>query len=269
MKASCDFCPSSDHPSRSWYLAMSMKRVFLTISLIAMHAGAWSQAHDVASKPQVTITIREHPTTADLVEVTMLDAGYPRDLLKRQCEAIGENAGSPVRGLYIGAQTIGGDPKLRFLKASFATDNLIDRANSVLRLEPIVRAFAGAPAPYTVQGMSVSFVGEKPNRATVGKFSFPEVVSVVGTTANSSFGPQGIEYRVTLLSQDPARIHIPEQVSKVTDRAIPAPKQKASWFGPVVVITAGSLITGLLVYFAILRPSRPLRPSNPISRRKF
>lgn len=215
------------------------------------HAGAQeSKSLFEQVRPEISIVVREHPTSAEMVRVTALASDYPPELLQRQAARIGEYAGSPARGIHLESQLL--DPaneRLRFLTASFATDHLIDRAMGVLRLEPIVKAFADPDSGRPVTGISIMFDGEAASEKIVRTFSSPAVV-VEGRVTQS---PPGIEYRVRLLTQDPSLIQIPENAKEA---AAISPKSRTKGPSAPVLIALGALAAiaaGALVYLALLR----------------
>lgn len=216
-----------------------------------------SVSDPISVPPQMTVVVRKHNTGADLVEITMLQPQYPLPLLQAQCTQIGVLTGSPVRGLTAYETTIDPkNPKLSFVKAQFATDHLIDNATGALRLEPIVRAFAGAPAPNTIYNMMVSFAAVTANEKTVKHFLSDKVV-VVGRSDTGT--PPGVEYRIAILKQDSEGLRIPESVS--APEAAPAPESARS--NTVLIwslVAIAAVATGALVYFALLRTGRRPTP---------
>lgn len=217
----------------------------------APHAGAQPAKSLFESvRPDVSIVVREHPTSAEIVRVTALDADYPPELLQRQAAQIGQNTGSPARGVHLESELL--DPaneRLRFLSVSFATDHLIERSAGILRLEPIVRAFADANSPRPVKGLSIIFDAEVPNEKIVRTYS-SDTVAVEGRATQN---PPGIEYRVLLKSQDPAQIRIPENAKEPAEIS-PTPRTNRP--STTVLIALGALAAiaaGALVYLALLR----------------
>lgn len=223
------------------------------VGVLGVAALASSQGNAPASlfdsvRPQVSVVVREHATTADLVEITVLDPNYAPELLRAQAEAIGIATGSPIRGLHLLRQEMGTGAGGGFLKATFATDHLIDRAARVLRLQPIVAAFVGGPSATPVTGLSVMFDGEVPNETTVRRYAGAGV-ALEGRTSAS---PVGLEYRVHITATDPAAVVIPERVDA------PENKKEERTKGPsnTVLIALGALAAmaaGALVYLALLK----------------
>lgn len=210
--------------------------------------------------PQVSVVVRKHPTGADMVEITPVKADYPVELLRRQAEAIGVNTGVPSRGVSLTRVDYGGGkPELKFLKAKFATNNLIDRESGSLRLEPIVRAFTGAPEPFTVSVIDIHFADEIPDAKQIKKLK-NESVAVVGNQqilSGHKGVPTGVEYRVMLLTQDPAKISIPVHAPDLPTKT--ANDQTPGKRSPVLLmalIALASISAGALVYCLMLGARR-------------
>lgn len=225
--------------------------MLLLSALAASRAGAQvSKSLFDEVKPQVSIVVREHATSAEIVRITALAPDYPPERLQRQAERIGEGTGSPSRGVHLESQLL--DPaneRLRFVTATFATDHLIDRATGTLRLEPIVRAFAEAGSANAITGLSIMFDAEIPTEKVVRTFSSPAVEVEGRFTQN----PPGIEYRVRLLTQDPSQIQIPESALEAPPIS---PEPRTNRPSTPVMIALGALAAiaaGVLVYLALLR----------------
>ena len=197
------------------------------------------------------IIVRQHKTGADLVQISLVKADYPESLLRKQIAAIGDELGSAPRGVSIGYRSVTAEHKMTFLRAEFAVDGLIERDLPALRVQPLIRAFAGMPKPYTIEGINILFDGEKPTDQTVRKFRIDKVLD-----AEARFIPlpRGIEYQVHLLSQNPQLITFPEKYDKANEKAPSTPSVPRD--NRVLLITLfgiASLALGALVYFAMLR----------------
>lgn len=232
-------------------------RLYTALVLVVTGCFALPQNQDPAIKglfttvrPQVLITIKEHPTTADLLEISMVEPNYPPDLLRRQIEGLGRLLNSAPRGLSIFAVELEeGNPNLRFLKATFAIDGIIDRANGRLNLTHLVQAFAGAPEPHTVKGMAVVFQDEVPSKTTISRFA-SEAVEV---EARVETQPPMIEYRVKLKSQNPGEIEVAPSKPAVEPQE---QKKKAAELPSFLIWTLvglSGLAAGGLVYSIISR----------------
>jgi len=203
--------------------------------------------------PDVIINVQEHRTTADLVTVTMRRAGYPPELLAEQITELGRLLGVAPRGTYIDRYNLDQAGSLTAIKATFTIDGIIQRETQELNLEALVKAFAGAPDPNTVRALLITFEGEKPGSKTLKSLR----KGPVRVVAYESEAPVGLEYRVLLLTQDPAEIVIPKSVEQTV---VQTPSKKPELRpNPLIIplaVTAG--VAGIaLVYFALLkRPGR-------------
>jgi hypothetical protein len=208
-------------------------------------------------KPDVTVVVSEHPTAAETVEVTMLSNKYPKELLQKQVQELGKILNFEPRGLFVGYVSIQGqDPKFSFLKARFAVTGLVDREANKLRVEPILKAFAGAPEPHTLHGFSIIFEGEQPSTKTVRSYKVNNVLEGVGRYTDF---PTGIEYKIRLQSQDPSLIVFPDTYEKKPPPpVVPPPAPRSNTLFWVLFAVAGIALV-VLVYFALLRFSRPGR----------
>jgi hypothetical protein len=205
-------------------------------------------------KPEATVVVREHNSGVDLVEVTILDGRYPPELLTKQIKTLGELMKADPRGTRILRDDFGsGDPKMAVLKATFAIDGLVEGKGGTLHLSPIVKAMAGAPAPNTIDGLSVFFENQTLNPQSVRAYS-SEAVQV---EAMGHPGGVGVEYRVRLATQDPAKIDIPDTLEDQKAEAV-KPKAKPKGFDWTLwsLLAVAALSVGALVYSLLLR-SRP------------
>ena len=237
-------------------------RIFALPLLLLCSAAGFAQqsATSPGIRPQIIVQVKKDPIGADLITVKALDSSYSPKLLRSQSNEIGRLTGSGIRGLRIFQQLLqDNDPSSGMWESSFAVDGLIDSASGVLRLGPIVKAFAGAPKPSTIQAMLVDFDFQRAGTLTLGSYSSP-YVSVDRRIVQSS-----VEYEVTLLTQDPNLLTIPDS-TQTSASPVAAAKVKAGtdWVFDVVLLVA-ALAFGALVYsLLLLRPGkggkRPLRP---------
>jgi len=218
-------------------------------------------------RPDAIVTVKKHSSGADVVEVTMLDGKYPQKLLADQVMRMGLENGTGIRGLQV-YTTAAEDPQMRFVKASFATDDLvIGGRDARLRLQPIVRAFAGGPESHRIGALIVQFAGQKPTERTINTFRSDSVV-LAGRVLDAPF--EGLEYRVALLSQDPTQIAIPDfhdpqakKPEKKPEKAAPSSETPVLRF---VLLGVAALAAGALVYF-VVRSGRSRSEGVPNSRR--
>lgn len=201
--------------------------------------------------PDVFVQIKPYPTGTEMVTVTVRKEGYPADLLRAQCQAVGTEAGSPIRGLQVMATDLQTTQQVALARASFGADGLIDAATGALNLQAVVRAFAGAPEEWQIRGMMVTFDGVSPTGRTLSSLN-TESVKVASQLLPD---PLGIEYRIVLDSQVPTDVVIPSLVE--AEAKADTPKTGSTGPNPLlfVVLAIGALSGGALVYFAALRPS--------------
>lgn len=210
--------------------------------------------------PQVIVNVRKHQMGADMIEVTAASASYPKALLQSQCERMGQLLQSPARGLAV--YESGTEPRFKFIKASFATDGLVDRDHGTINLEAVVKAFLGAPAPHAVRSLLVTLEGEVP----VGKQTLQDFSSdTVRLKANVSTFPKGLEYRILALTQDAEKISIPGRYVEPKAPEKPSLKKPSGTPGwlPAALLGVAGLAGGALVYFALSGRGRSAQgPSN-------
>lgn len=207
-------------------------------------------------RQDVSIVVQEHERTgADLVTVTALHPDYPPELLRSQIDTLGRLLASEPRGVAVFEQKMGAEDggDLVFLKATFAVDGLIDRRQGELRISPILQAFAGVPAPFTVTGISLVFDGERPG---------PNTISVIETQglrgeARVMPGDSGLEYRFELKSQNPEMLVVPDRRPEPTEAAKPSVGRSGLPVWVWIAIVAAGVGAGLLVYLALLRAGTP------------
>lgn len=227
-----------------------MKQFLLLLSTLLLGASVWAQG----KKPDVVIVVTEHQTSAEMVEVTAARADYPSNLLQAQCEAIGAEVGTAVRGLKVYTYPINEtDPKMKFLKASFATNGLIDRASGTLNLQALIRPFVGSPDPFTCSELSIIFAGEQPNAKTVKSYSKPGVLQA---TASASQVPAGLEYHVILVAQDPKSVEFPMQVDTTAPVKQDEEPRQSNQNLVYALLAIAALSLGALVYSLFLRTGR-------------
>lgn len=240
----------------------------LCVSTAQNANGVWDEAFQTAmdasdlasgkslfnvARPDLIVQIRPHPMQADIFEITTVNPDYPPDLLQAQVEKLCSLAGASPRGLKVERTAIGGDPRLATTKASFATNGIIDQQKGTLNIEPILRAFAGAPEPHTIDGITIMFNGVKATPNMLRTFTN----TAVKLQAIANENPPVVEYRVQLLSQDPDAILVP---SGAPTEQKPPPvastvQQKGVDWTLWIALLVGAAAAGILVYFLMLRTS--------------
>ena len=230
---------------------------FWLLILILLGAPLLALPQHEPTRPDVFIRVKKAPTGADYVWIQMVAEDYPVKLLEVQCQAIGTNLGGEIRGLEISMTGVGAGPggkEMKILGAFFAVDGLADAQKGVYRINPLTRAFAGTPPPYQIDCLSVLFEEMKAIKGvTIGSASAPGAE----VTGQYDRNMRMIEYRVTLKSQTPSEIDIPEMVGQQT-KSVQAPSNRRTWLPLVAWVAGAAVLTGGLVYFA-LRP-RPVHP---------
>lgn len=199
--------------------------------------------------PQLVAYVRQHSSGANLIELSMVEPDYPPDLLQRQINDLCTRLEYPARGLQVyQEELVANNPNLRFLKATFATGNLT-QADGTINLTPLAQAFAGAPAPHTIKGMTVIFDDFMPTKKTLKNYRSPSV-SVEGRL---DVDPPTVEYQIQLLSQNPSEISVHMEPPPV-ERTVSQPSQRTTPLGLIwgLIIVAG-LAAGALVYFVLIR----------------
>lgn len=204
-------------------------------------------------RPDVSIVVKKHTTGADMVEVTMLNAQYPPDLLKEQMIALGKLAGSEPRGLIVQKYQL--DPanrKLDFVKATFAMDNVIDTSAGVVRVQPFLKAMTGVKEPLRVDGFAIMFAGVRPGPSTVQRIR----TGALDADAKFVSDPAGLEYRILVKTETPAQVEFPDKISERKPDAVPSGTPSGPPPTLWVLVGVSGLALGVLVYLALLRGGR-------------
>ena len=217
-------------------------------------AAGVSLAQTPPFRPDITFVIREHSTGADLVSITLLSPNYSAETLQAQITKLGTLLNSQPRGLQIYRYQLDPDkPQLTFLKASFATDGIIDRDKQIYRIGPILKAFSGAPKVQELHGFSILLEGEQPTAKTIMRYESP----AISAEANSQREPKAIEYRITLKSQDESAIDFPDEIVKQAPTPVVPKRTEGTPPWAWLSLAVAALAAGALVYLALLRGRRP------------
>jgi len=232
-----------------------MRAFFLSV-LLLLFAGSFAQDQAASSlfstvRPDLMIVVREHSTGAEMVQVTAVAKDYPAALLREQVIALGKELGIEARGLVVTAPKLGTEASVSFVRAEFAVNGLIERDLGIVRLQPLVRAFCGAPEPHTVRGLKIAFEGERPTGKMHQRLTIADVLALEG---RASVSPPGIEYQIRLDAQDPSKILIPDEyAAKSNQTPVESPSTAPSRSLLIGLFVLAGLGVGALVYLAILR----------------
>lgn len=207
-----------------------------------------------ATPPQVFVTVSKDQMGADLVRVTVRDANYNPALLQFQCNTIGKFANGNARGIEIKSRSLGSESGGSVVQATFACDNLIDVKNDRLNIDAIVKGFLGSTSPM-VSSFLIQFEGELISNNSIQRY----VDDTVMLEGRALTDPDGIEYRVEVLTQDTRAIQIPGSLAEMPESQ--AKPQSKSSLNPIVIpiLAIGVLAAGALVYFALLKPGHNKR----------
>jgi hypothetical protein len=135
----------------------------------------------------------------------------------------------------------------------FAVDGVIDRQKGAMRLNPFAKAFAGAATPWTIHSLDLVFQNESPTSTTLKRWEGKGVI-VEGRFQDSKDPMlKGIEYRIQLISQDPAKMDIPEPGDKAVAAVTKAPRASGADWATIAVFLIAAGAVGALVYSLLLR----------------
>lgn len=227
-------------------------RLWVIGTFLAAASFGWCQ-QSILGKLDATVVVTQHPTGAQLVEVTMLDGAFPQEDLRADILDLGNRIGCPPRGLQIYQASLrANDPAMAFVKAKFAVDGLSDSANGRYRLEPIVRAFATKRTGRAAERLLITFAGDKATSKTLQRWD-TDAVQIRGRYIED---PRGLEYFVAIRTSKPDEIVIPDAYSPPAAKPEPAPATRPGPILVVAIVVAGIALAAL-VYFALVRkPAR-------------
>ncbi len=233
-----------------------MQRVLaLALILFALSpVTALAQLRFEEIRPQIIVDVNTRAFRANVIEVTALDPKYPSSLLAAQCEKLAANLGSGIKGLAVGpVPTDPKNPASVFVKAQFSVVGLVEPGK--LKIQPILRAFAGADNPFRVEQIGILFEDQSPSDATLKDF----ISYAVDVHAQAYNDPAIIEYRARLKTQDPSSILVPDFADpNATEPVTTKPKasKQSNKSIPYLAILLGFVSAGALVYFATRRGTR-------------
>lgn len=233
--------------------------LLLLIALVSAQETGAPASLFTSVRPDGYVRVTPHALGGAVVEITMQDAKYPPALLESQVKALSADLGFPANGLTVVTfQMVASDPKSKYVRANFGINGLGDAAKGLFRLQPIARAFAGAPVPNEVKCLDVIFEKAKPSRNTVTRVDNAGVTVELSPVQDN----QVVEYRILLKTQDPSSITIPEDAAPVAKpKPIVPPPSKPDYMLWTLVAVA-ILALGALVYSLLLR-GRPAGGARP------
>ncbi|HEY0868326.1 MAG TPA: hypothetical protein VGE01_13155 [Fimbriimonas sp.] len=239
-----------------------MRLLFVLLFLVACLAASGQEAPErslfTTVRPQATVVVRKHSTGSEVVIVTMLDPKYPKSVLKAQAEELAGALGQSAQGLTVYEDFPSPESKdIVLVRAQFGVTGLSDAATGTYRLQPIVRAFAGASDPNTIEGLAVIFEEMPVGKNTVRRFDS----DAVAVELSPASGRIGVEYRILIKDQNPAKIEIPESRPEARTPVAPKTQERTDWIMIVLAVIA-ALALGALVYSLLLRV-RPQSGSAP------
>ena len=198
-------------------------------------------------KMEANVVVKKHRVGADLVEITILKPHFSQETLKSLAHDIGKYTRSASRGVQIYQEQVPtGQNGLRFLKASFATDGIINGEKRFFQLNPIVKAFSVLKEPNQLSRIHVHFPQFAPHENTLKEFR-SQAVTVLGKYYQK---PAGIEYEIEILQNNPSLVNIPLSVSKSVKKNKSTQKNN---FREIFFISMLSVCAGCLVYVFFLK----------------
>lgn len=197
-------------------------------------------------RPDVIIMIQARQG-GELVEIRTGKPGYPTELLTEQINKLSQLLGKQATVEYIQRAPD------KTLAARFGIVGLIDVKARRYRLAPLAKAFAGAPEPFTIQGIHITLNGEAGYEDDIGRYTRSGAFEIEALRSEGGPLPM-LEYRIKLLTQDARQLDIPEKFEKPAGPRDEVSKQTS----PVpfyVLLGVAAAAAGVLVYLALLRAS--------------
>lgn len=259
----------SDVQSPFWLQNMTssgLRLVFLVSLIVISIFNAWGQGTEFDNieldptqiRPDMFMTIESISATTQKIEITVLREGYSKELLRQQCLMIGKMTGQPVDIVEIVATNLGTEQALGLGRAVVVTGGIYGPREGEIQFESLIHPFLGAEEPNTIDSVMITLNGFPVTNSTMRTINQGPVRGAA--TLDEAVGV--LEYHFVLLSQEPDKIKIP---SLVEEEIVEKPQNvKKTLFNPwlIPLFTLGIVGVGALVYFALLRPSRP-KSKNP------
>lgn len=227
---------------------LSIFLAFFACSAFGQSPAPTADSEFLAVHPDVLIYVHGHPSGVDAVQISMLDAKYPPETLRKQIDDLCTRLNAKPNGLQVYAYTMENNPKLKFLQAIFAVPGLTDEEGNA-NLTPLIQAFAGVEAPYTIHGMEVFFDEFDPPIKGPKNFTSNKVI----VSGRRDSNPPQVEYAIQLLTQNPSEIKVETKPPVVEPKPKQAPEKNSS---PILVwclILLAGLAASALVYFLLIK----------------
>jgi len=195
-------------------------------------------------RPDALISVTEDKSTAELVEITMVDANFSKKVLEQIVRNFGTLTGIEPRGVMIYSNNL--SEGQAFLKAKFGINGLVEPAMGEIRLEQIAKAFVGLQDNKNqINNLQITFPSMIPSPSIV-QFHSNAFCDVQGHLEKS---PPELSYLVRLRTQDPSKISIP---AKFTPEKPVEKKneQKSSNNRPLMYmfVALGALAAGIIAF---------------------
>lgn len=198
----------------------------------------------------MTFTVREDAYSgAEVVSITMRDADFPKAIVQQMIKNLSETTGVPAQGVQLYEETYGEGVAQKFVKSKFGINGIMDSRTGKINLASIAKAVAGIPAPHTIDVLSV-IIEDFAVRTNTLQSNVNDSTVVIGTARGN---PPSVEYSITLRTQDPAKIDIPQEHSAKKPVPVEPKKPAESGLKTEVIILVGvaSVAAGVLVYWML------------------
>ncbi|MGE0001660.1 MAG: hypothetical protein AB7F50_10200 [Fimbriimonadaceae bacterium] len=221
---------------------------------ILVPLGALGQQTDPALvAPDLILNIREHETTADIIEARARDPLVAPERLARSAHRLGEFSGSPPRGLDASRIAVAGPLGTKVARVYFATDNIVDRSRGTVDLTSIVQAFCDPTGKPPIKNLAIVLDGERPV-ANLSLKGYSD--KLVWMRAAASVDPPGIEIRISLQTDSLEGVRVPYR----GDEGLPRKPEAETEAGlPAIVwvlLATAGVAAGALVYSLLARRPR-------------
>lgn len=203
--------------------------------------------------PDLILNVREHPTTADIIEARARDPLVEPERLAAAARALGERVGSPPRGLEAERIAVPGPRGTKIARAYFATDHVVDREKGTVDLTSLVQAFCDPKGVPPIKNLAIVLDGEKP----VAELSLKEYKDrKVWMRAAACEDPPSVEIRISLQTDSLEGVRVPYRKDEDLPRKPDAPVQEGIPTLVWILLGTAGLAAGALVYSVLARRTR-------------